>query len=354
LRAWARPLLAQLVLASGAHAREPAGPPASGRVVVALPACENPPYDSAELWAALELEIGQRGLELHAAEPEPPQAPDVSLELPRCERSAESLGVKVVATRGGEANERKVWLVDTPYEARARTLALLIAESLPRQAAETAPTARADSAAEATLEPSSTESEPLTRGAPEPSPLERDTTESAPVAHAARRGVHAQLGAAFQGRSSIETLQPFWGLELNLRVPAWHSLEWAAEAGFATHSERTWVGALDARWWSLSGGLDWSWRDALDWSAGPRLSVAHVSASGAPRAGWRDVHQTDQLVSLGARVGLGLPIGGAWRLSLALELQRALRGLVLEAGGERSVSLDGVIAGAALGLRYAP
>lgn len=53
-------------------------------------------------------------------------------------------------------------------------------------------------------------------------------------------------------------------------------------------------------------------------------------------------------------MGLGVPLGGAWQLSLSLELQRALRGLVLEAGGERRVSLDGIVAAAGLGLRYAP
>jgi hypothetical protein len=350
-------LLAPLVLARAAGAGEPAAPsraPARGLVIMALPRCESPPYDAAELWAALGLELGQRGLATHAAEPGLQRAPDVTLALSRCGPDAEWLDVRVVGAAGAGVSERKVWLVETPFEARARTLALLIAELLPAPTAATAPDrpAAEDPLAVVRHEPLA----PPT-GAPVDAALARPAPEPAlPTNDRARplreQDPRVQLGAAIHGRSSIEALQLFWGPELNLRVPVSGPLDAAVEAGLGAHSERTWLGALDVRWWSVSGGVDWSFRGALDWHAGPRFSFAHVAASGDPRAGWRDVHQSENILSIGARGGLGVPLGGAWQLSVALELQRALRGLVLNAGGERSVSLDGVLAGAGLGVSY--
>jgi hypothetical protein len=60
------------------------------------------------------------------------------------------------------------------------------------------------------------------------------------------------------------------------------------------------------------------------------------------------------MVLLGARASLGLQLGGPWLVRGTLEIGRPLRGLVLTAAGDPSLTLDGWIVSSGLGLALQP
>lgn len=333
-----------LSLLPGAALGEPAtsalGPPepAPDRVLVALPRCQRLPYDAADFLAALSLELAQRGIEARLlegnVEAEPSPGSDVSVELPGCDPDA--LALHLLMATGRE--ERSLPLHDIRFEARARALALLIAESLSTRAPSPAPTPRAPSKAA-----SGGAAPPRAFAGPADAAEERSSVGSARS--------RARLGAALSARSTAGALEPLWGAEVNLRAPVLSSLEWVAEAAFARRTQETWLGDFGLRWWSLSGGLDGCSRGEIEWRLGPRVSLVRVSSHAEPRAGSRGASTSDALVLLGGRGAVGLPVGdSAWQVSLALDAQRALRGLQLYAGGTPSVALDGWLIGASVGL----
>jgi hypothetical protein len=344
-------LLAARSLSAGAALAQPeaASSQPAQPVVVALPRCERLPYDAAELSQALELELAQRGLEAGA---EGSGAVQVIVELTPCDPGNTTLGVRVLPSSGQPLAERPVQLADTPFEARARTLALLIAESLDEARLRTSTvTAAADDelpalALEAQADAGEAPAAPV-------SDVDQRPSSEPRIQRPAGDPTSLQLGAALQARSSLSRLQPFWGVEAQLRAPAFVGFDWAAEAAFGTHTEETQLGDFGVRWWSISGGVDWSQRGALGWRLGPRLSFAHVSSNADAAGGTSPEGQSFNLALLGARAGLDVSLGGAWQLVGALELQRALRGLVLTAGGEPSVALDGFIVSAGLGVSHA-
>jgi hypothetical protein len=63
------------------------------------------------------------------------------------------------------------------------------------------------------------------------------------------------------------------------------------------------------------------------------------------------VTQTANLVLLGARASLAAALGGAWQIAGTIEAERVLRGLVLTAGGEPNLEIDGWIAALGVGVR---
>lgn len=301
---------------------------ASGAVSVELPRCAQLPYDDAELRRMLELELRQRGLD--------PQAPGT---LPRRAARLESLGcdaandelVLSLVDASGHVAVRDLALGEVPAGARPRLLALLIAESL-----QALPATGAEAARERAPGPSG-------RGA-----AERAATREATVGTPSAR---AELGVAVLARSTLDELQPFWGVELNLGLPAWHGLRWAIDAAWVTHTASTGLGKLRADWWTAAFGLDLLHDGAVTIAIGPRVDVGYVIATGDNVP---DAHGTDQsaaLLLLGARASVAASLGGAWRLTAALEARRPLRGLVLTADGEPSLTLDAWIAGLGLGIR---
>jgi hypothetical protein len=95
--------------------------------------------------------------------------------------------------------------------------------------------------------------------------------------------------------------------------------------------------------------VDVTRRGSLVLAAGPRVTLAHVSANGENRFGVQSLTQSENLVLLGGRGSLGVTLGRGWQAATWLEMQHALRGLVLTAGGEPTLLLDGWLA--ATGLR---
>jgi hypothetical protein len=130
-------------------------------------------------------------------------------------------------------------------------------------------------------------------------------------------------------------------------------VSWAVEGALAAHTSPTPLGELSVTWVSGSAGIDVTLREAFSLAVGPRLSLAHVAANGENRFGVHSLTQTANLPLLGARASLGAALGGAWQIAAAIEAERALRGLVLTAGGDRNLWLAGWIAAFGVGVRCA-
>ena len=61
---------------------------------------------------------------------------------------------------------------------------------------------------------------------------------------------------------------------------------------------------------------------------------AHVTANGENPLGASRITQSENLALLGGRASLGLGVGGRFALAVTLDAGRALRGLVITAGGQ--------------------
>jgi hypothetical protein len=291
---------------------EPAA--AAEGVRVELPSCAQAPYDDAELRRTLALELRQRGLE---PEPHEPPAQVARLELPDCDAAHAALRLELVAARSG-AVSRDVDLDEVPYEARARVLALLIAESL--QAPGAAPTLP-----------------------PDP-PLADDgagTLAGSNAPPARESPANVRVGLAASGRSLIDVGELFWGVEANGVLRVWGPLRAALELGWTRGEVPTALGPFDATWWTAALGGDVEYQGMMEVAIGPRLSLAHLSSRGDPRPGAISLDPSATLVLLGARAGAAFPLGGGFRLVLSLDAAHALNGVVLQAGGLPALSLDG-------------
>lgn len=333
-----------------AFADAPSPDAPSAALAPTLPSCPTRLYDPGELREALAIELQQRHLDPSALS---------RIELAGCgARVAAGLETPAVALLelrvfGADASlllKRAIRLDDTPFEARSRLLALWIAESLAARSDGSASTP-ADSPATAADDPTAPE-------AGDPDPL--DAAGAAPAGgeligpSPTRPGADSiELGAALQARSPLSEVASFWGVEANLGGPIAGYLRWAVEAAITVHASSTPLGELHVTWTSAATGIDLADRRSVLLSLGPRLSLAHVSAIGENSLGITSIEQSANLVSLGARASVGTAIGRGWQFAASLATERPLRGLVLTAGRERAVSLDGWLGEIGAGLRYA-
>jgi hypothetical protein len=318
---------------------------------VTLPSCPPSLYDPRELREALTLELQQRHLD-------PSTLPRI--ELTGCGapvgaiREAQAvarLELRVFDAEAALVSKRTIRLDDTPFEARSRLLALWIAESLAASSDASASTP-ADAPAAAAEGPTAPEDggdlDHLDHSGK--APADGDLTSSSSAQSSAPS---LELGAALQARFPLSKLAGFWGVEANLGGPIAGYLRWAVEGAMAVHTSSTPLGELHVTWKSAAAGVDFADRGSVPLCIGPRVSLAHVSAIGENSLGFSSIEQNANLVSLGARASIGTTIGGAWQLAASLGAERALRGLVLTAGRERTVALDGWLGEATVGLRYA-
>jgi hypothetical protein len=290
---------------------------------VAWPECSTPPYERAELRDGLDLELAQRHFRSLPGDAPPPLA-TLRIELSSCDRSAEHLVLLLRDTRGALVGRQQAALRETPYEARARTLALWMAESLEARRGELFEPP-----------PAAAESPPL-RAAAEPSP--DAPSEPSPGDHF-ERALH--LGLGVQARSPLHPFAGFWGAEITLGGPLRGVVAWTGELALAVHASRTPLGELQATWLSGAVGVDWTWRGRIGLGVGPRLSLAHVSAHGENQLGESSIAQNEYLTLLGARARIDLALGGSLALYATLDAAHPLRGLVLTAGGVPQLWLDG-------------
>src|SRR5690606_36591766 len=140
-----------------------------------------------------------------------------------------ALRLRLLTATGRE--ERALLLHDIRFEARARVLALLVAESLSTGAAPPAPTPVPKAAPSEA--PSGGAAPPRAFAGPADAAEERSSVGSARS--------RTRLGAAMSARSTAGALEPLWGAEVNLRAPLLGGLEWVAEAAFARRTQETWL-----------------------------------------------------------------------------------------------------------------
>jgi hypothetical protein len=333
-------------------AEAPGAAAPSSALSLALPSCPRTPYDPIELREALAIELQQRHLDPSALS---------RIELAGCAAGADAsreppavarLELRVFDADAALVLQRAIRLDDTPFEARSRLLALWIAESLAARRERSA-SALADSPTAARDSPAPEDGDDLDalNDLDDAGDLFGDSFLLQPSPE--HLGADAiELGAALQARFPLSDLASFWGVEANLGGPIAGYFRWAFEAAIAVHSERTPLGELHVTWTSARAGMDFAGRGAVLLSLGPRLSLAHISAGGENSLGITSIEQNANIVSLGARASVGTAIGRGWQFAASLAVEHALRGLVITAGRERTVSLDGWLGEAGVGLRY--
>lgn len=337
-RAWraAAPCAVLLLFSMDVDAQRPPEVEITG-VTLELPRCPELPYDDAQLREHLQLELSMRGFRPleQVATGTPGGLLGVELELPECTTGSRELTLRVLDADRRRVLQRTLPLSEIPSEARPRTLALAIAEALDRSRPSSAP-APVDA--------------PAPRRPPVPAPVPSPSAGLAPS-----KASSLQLGVAAQRRSPLLDSHPFWGAELSVsRSTPWDTLSWIAEAAFATNTTDTRLGQMQTDWWSIGLGLDLRERGLLELAVGPRLALAYVSARPELASAAPDPATDALMVLWGAGAELALPLAGSWLLRGTLALEQPFRGLVLTAGGERTLSLEGWLLTSGLGFAFCP
>lgn len=314
-------------------------------VRLALPPCPEPPYDAEQLMQQLQLELSARGFRpvTDTATGTAGTPFRVELELPECPSGSGELTLRVLDPDQRSLVQQRLALADTPFEARPRTLALTIAEALGRTGASEPAPAAAAAAAPAEVPAASLPAEPSL-------PPLRPALVPSDVSP-------LQLGFAPVYRTPLFESHDFWGGELSASrsiTGTGNSLSWLAEAAFATNTTNTRLGDMRTDWWSVGLGLDLQERGALELGVGPRLSLGYLSARPELTGGVSNQTTHAFMLLWGAGAGLALPLGKGWLVRATLDLEQPFRGVVLTAGGERSLSLESWLVSSALGVAFRP
>jgi hypothetical protein len=324
-----------LGLTGAAPAR--AGTPAP--VWLELPECATPPYDTRELLRTLELELGSHQLRLRI---QPPRAQadglGVSVALPRCDTDADSLTLQYRDGDGQRSRKRELSLRDVPRPARARTLALVIAEALrpsrwpeapatERSAPVEGAATRQRTLAPATADPLKSEAEsalfvrkfpllgPYSSGWARGNDLRDDQLLSPddPYPWAQR----LQMGFGAHARVVTRDNNLLLGAELNLRGQVSRLTNLALEAFYS--GGRTWTahgGDLNLTWYGAAAGLDARLSEASRLRLGPRISLSRLEDGLTGTAAL--------LVATGGRFDFGARLARRATLDLRLELDHSL------------------------------
>lgn len=331
-------ILALLGLAGAAQAK----PPTPEAVWLDLPECATPPYDTRELLRTLELELGSYQLRLRV---QPPRATEdglgVSVALPRCDADADSLTLQYRDGDGQRSRKRALSLRDVPRPARARTLALVIAEALrpsrwpaaaeqaaaPSGPAEQAPRSRQDSLTPATADPLST-------AAPSDLPVRQPPRLASSFRSSALRAdVHddplispddpypwpqrLQMGLGAHARLVTRDSNLLLGAELNLRGQVSSVNDLALEAFYS--GGKTWTargGNLELMWYGLAAGLDTRFSERSQLRLGPRLSLSRLEDRWTSTAAL--------LTAVGGRIDFGARLAQRAHLDVRIELDHSV------------------------------
>lgn len=302
--------LALSLAASSALATEPQTP---ARVVtVTAPRCGAGGEGMELVMRALDVELAHGALQPRAADDAAlDAAARVSLHLPECSLGATTVRFDVQTDAAPFGVRRSVALDDVPASARARTLAITIAESV-REALDRpkALPARPPEAAAAIAD------------------ARPETTDTEQVSASADRGVATRVGAAAHGRFAFEASAPFIGLELNLRTPLSGPIALAFEGSYAASSDTKRIDGFrfgfDIDHMSLAIGADFVVGERPSLSVGPRLALARLDITSRSLFG---IGSTVGLTSAsliggaGLRGAASLPLGDVVSLDASLDVQ---------------------------------
>jgi hypothetical protein len=337
---------------------------AAGVTIFALNAsrCVTSRQEDAALLHALEIELSSAPLAagLEPAAAAPPARVIVSVE---CQADTEAVTLRVQSSGSSRVEQRSIVLGDVPVRARARLLALVIAESL------------GSTLAPAASEPDESWSTSALVSAPEPA---ASTSQS--VAPSRKRLGSALFttrnpyaGGAYDAPSTMdEPLQPP-GLRLGFGSQARMALGpsavllafeasasgaieryigWGVEASYAAVGDAaTERGKLDVSWWTASGGFDFIATRRADIVVGPRLSVGHFSAV---RGGDSPLSETTLGTQLGGRATFTSRLDGRASLAMTFSAQRTLGVAALGSYTGLDTAFHGWVIGWGLGLAIDP
>jgi hypothetical protein len=325
----------------GLSSAAPARAAAPEAVWLELPECATPPYDTRELLRTLELELGSHQLRLRV---QPPRTPadglGVSLALARCEADADSLTLQYRDADGQRSRKRALSLRDVPRPARARTLALVIAEAL-------RPSRWPEATAPATEPSAPAERAPTRQRTLAPAPADPLSSKAQSVlfvrqfplygalssGSALGNGVHddpllspedpypwtrrLQLGFGAHARLVTRDGNLLLGAELSLRGQLSARTDLALEAFYS--GGRTWTahgGDLNLSWYGAATGLDTRLSETSQLRFGPRVSLSHLQDSWTGSAAL--------LTAVGGRLDFGARIAQRATLDVRLELDHSL------------------------------
>lgn len=281
----ARMLLGGLLALGSSRAAHADEPP---EVWIELPECAQPPYDPAQLTSSLSLELSPYRLRAHLREGAAPGAAQLRVLLDRCDADADSLQLRWEPP-GAPPRQRQLSLRDVPFAARARTLALLISETLRPQRWEGGDE-QAGAAADS----------PPARGLHALAPLPDD-----PLYHSGllqRSDPYPQPRSAYwSGALRASWVPPvsllLYGVGTGLAGTMFGPAEWAFEAAYAGGRSTVSGELYELDWLNAALGVDLNLASERQLQIGPRLSVAHVTgySDSAPELG-------ESLAMLGGRV----------------------------------------------------
>jgi hypothetical protein len=316
------PLLLALTAAGFGEARAkeasdvskaPANASATNRVSLAIPACATPAFDASALLKLLRVELADEHFELRS-DSRDNESSDVHVALSpsSCDRGGAEISIDITHTD----MPLRVSLAEVAEAARARTLALVIAEALRGRAessdASSAASRRApESGAAASALTSSTEDEPGNG-------IDALYARSDPYSSAPR----IDVGVMLQARVLSQNDHVLLGAELGARVQVWRAVRAALELSYAT-GERTALDVREIDWWNAATGLDVSLTELPRLRLGGRVSLGRVLLLST-----EDQRVQDTLVPMaGIRMGFGLPMGEHASLESFGEGMHTLNGL---------------------------
>jgi hypothetical protein len=318
-----------LGLASAAPARA-AAPEA---VWLELPECATPPYDTRELLRTLDLELGTHQLRLRV---QPPRSKaeglGVSVTLPRCAADADSLTLQYRDGQGQRSRKRALPLRDVPRSARARTLALVIAEALrPSRWPDAAPPAEENATPERELAPAT--GDPLSTKGHSALFVRRFPLFRAKASSAPSYDLHddpllspddpypwnhrLQLGFGAHARLVTREGNLLPGAELNLRGQMTRRSDLGLEVFYSRG--RSWTdgnGIVDLTWYGAATGIDLRLSETSQLRFGPRVSLSRLEDSRTGSAAL--------LTAIGGRIDFGARLAQPATLDLRLELAHSL------------------------------
>lgn len=329
-------MAALLGLASAASVRA-ATPEA---VWLELPECATPPYDTRALLRTLELELGSHQLQLRVQPPHSnAEGLGVSVALPRCDAEADSLTLQYRDGDGQRSRKRTLSLRDVPRPARARTLALVIAEAL---RPSSWPDARESSEPSAPAEPTPTRQRTLSPATADPLTTKSTSAlfvrqfprfDATSSRSALADGVHddplispndpypwaqrLQMGFGANARVVTRDSNLLLGAELSLRGQMSRLSNLALEGFYS--GGKTWTahgGALNLSWYGAAAGLDARWSESSQLRLGPRISLSRLEDSWTGTAAL--------LTAVGGRLDFGARLAQRATLDVRLGLDHSL------------------------------
>jgi len=326
-----------MVVLLGLSSAAPAHAGTPETVWLELPECATPPYDTRELLRALELELGSHQLQLRV---QPPRAKQdglgVSVALPHCDADADSLTLQYRDGDGQRSRKRELPLRDVPTPARARTLALVIAEALrPSRwpgAAEASGAAEQPPTRQHTLAPAT--ADPLGTKGGSDLPVRKPPVLGVSHSGSAPGGdVHddpllspddpypwtqrLQLGVGAHARLVTRDSNLLPGAELNLRGQMSRLTNFALEAFYT--GGRTWTahgGDLNLTWYGAATGFDARLSESSQLRLGPRISLSRLEDRWTGTAAL--------LTAVGGRFDFGARLAQRATLDVRMELDHSL------------------------------